>query len=249
MPRTSTGSGRRQQRALAWRPGLEAALWAVRRARTGSEDCSTSTSRRPRGQQQRVSWRVRDAFAAHFAEFMTEQRHKQKPRERASKGRQARTRNRGCSGTAAWLCWPTMAVSPRFARPRSRGAWRDGPASKTGGADTARAARPRRCGRRSGRRREGGHQRIPRDRYHQDTKRQPTTLGSSPATRVHDRRADMPEVQWSHEDPGRDYRARCDTSDSGPPRNCQRSPSLHRRAPPAADRAFGGARPCRGRLR
>jgi hypothetical protein len=49
--------------------------------------------------------------------------------------------------------------------------------------------------------------------------------------RVHDRRADMSEVPWPHEDPGCDHKARSDTQDSGPPRNPQRAPAPHRRVP------------------
>ena len=58
-------------------------------------------------------------------------------------------------------------------------------------------------------------------------------------TRVHDGRADMPEVPRPYEDPGGDHEARSDTQDSGPPRNSQRSSAPHLRAPAAAGRAFG----------
>ena len=90
---------------------------------------------------------------------------------------------------------PPRAIS-RHPRPRGQG-------SSQGGADTASAARAR-CGRR----RQGGRGRIPRHRSQQPTKSQPPTLGAPAETRVHDRRAYMPEVPWAHEDPGRDREAR-----------------------------------------
>jgi len=69
------------------------------------------------------------------------------------------------------------------------------PATRTSRAWRAPCAgRSRATWRRFGRRRRGGRRRIPRDRHHQDTKREPTTLGTPFETRVHDRRAYMPEV-------------------------------------------------------
>jgi len=48
--------------------------------------------------------------------------------------------------------------------------------------------------RRRGRHRLGGRRRVPRHRHNRDAKNQPFALGHPLGTRVHDGRADMPEV-------------------------------------------------------
>jgi hypothetical protein len=83
-------------------------------------------------------------------------------------------------------------------RPIPRHSRACGQGSRQGRADTAQVSRARSGECRRGRHRQDRRGRVPRHRRNRDAKSQPPALGHPLETRVHDGRADMPEVPRPH---------------------------------------------------